>query len=75
MMAVKGQKIAGPISPQMYGGMLIGKIGEDGEPFVIGDRYDGNPEREGKLYLHIGPSPWNCPSAGNYEVKINRKTD
>jgi hypothetical protein len=59
---------------QLFGGMLIGKIGEDGEPFVIGDRYDLKSESEGKLYLHIGPSPWNCASTGTYDVKISRKS-
>lgn len=68
-----GRKIAGPIQGQMYGGMLVGKIGEDGEPFIIGERYEGSPEAEGKLYLHIGPSPWNSGSTGSYEVKIARK--
>lgn len=68
-----GRRIAGPIAGQMYGGMLVGKIGEDGEPFTIGERYEGTPEAEGKLYLHIGPSPWNTPSSGTYEVKITRK--
>jgi hypothetical protein len=51
-------------------GMLVGRIGEDGTPFVIGDRYSGRPARVGKLYLHIGPSPWNNASTGNYRVKI-----
>jgi hypothetical protein len=68
-----GRKIPGPIQGQMYGGMLIGKIGEDGEAFTIGERYEATPETEGKLYLHIGPSPWNTPSTGSYEVKIARK--
>ncbi len=60
------------ISPQ-NGGALFGKIGEDGEPFLIGDSYEGTPEQDGKLYLHIAPSPWNCESMGSYEVKISRK--
>ena len=72
---VKGAKVLGPIQPNIYGGTLLGKVGEDGEPFVIGDRYEGRPETEGKLYLHIGPSPYNCPSAGAYDVKISRKND
>jgi hypothetical protein len=71
-----GGKIrAGNINNNMYGGMLIGKIGEDGEPFIIGDRFEFKAETEGKLFLHIGPSPWNCASAGSYEVKISRKND
>src|SRR5438034_11839089 len=61
------------INGQMYGGMLLGKIGEDGEAFTIGERYEGTPEAQGKLYLHIGPSPWNAQSQGSYDVKIARK--
>ena len=43
--------------------------------FLIGDRFDGKLEAEGKLYLIIGPSPWNCASTGTYDVKISRKGD
>ncbi len=68
-----GRRIIGPINNNQYGGMLIAKIGEDGEMFMIGDRYEATPENEGKLYLHIGPSPWGCQSGGNYDVKIMRK--
>jgi hypothetical protein len=67
----KGNKL-GFINPNQHGGMLIGKIGEDGEPFFIGESYDGSQEAEGNLYLHIGPSQWGM-SVGSYEVKINRK--
>ncbi|MBI2804109.1 MAG: hypothetical protein HYX68_03895 [Planctomycetes bacterium] len=63
------------INGQSNGGMRFGKIGENGDPFIIGDRYVGKPEAEGKLYLHIGPIPWNCPSAGAYDVKITRKSE
>jgi hypothetical protein len=70
---IRGQ--IGQINPQMYGGMVFGKIGDDGEPFIVGSRYEGKPEAEGKLYLHIGPSPWNCPSSGTYDIKISRKGD
>jgi hypothetical protein len=55
--------------------MLIGKIGENGEMFTIGDRYEGLPEQEGKLYLHIGPSQWNAQCNGNYDVKVRVKND
>jgi hypothetical protein len=73
LMVPAGRKIAGPLNGQMYGGMLLGKIGSGGEVFTIGERYEGTPEAEGKLYLHIGPSPWNTPCTGHYEVKIERK--
>ncbi len=68
-----GRIVGGPVIGQMHGGMLFGKIGANGDIFVIGERYDSTPESEGKLYLHIGPSPWNCQSTGAYEVKIGRK--
>jgi hypothetical protein len=57
----------------MNGGALLGKIGENGEPFVVGERYEATPEKEGTLFLQIAPSPWQCPSAGTYDVKITRK--
>ncbi len=71
-MFVGGRKVAA-INQQAHCGMLLGKIGEDGEVFIIGDRYEAVPETEGRLYLHIGPSQWNVPSAGNFEVKIARR--
>jgi hypothetical protein len=66
-----GRKIG--IVGQMHAGMLLGKIGENGEPFMIGERCDETPDAEGTLYLHIGPSPWG-PSSGSFEVKISRKS-
>ena len=41
---------------------------------VVGERFEGTPEVGGKLYLHIGPSPWNQQSNGSYEVKIGRNS-
>lgn len=52
------------------GGALCGKIGEDGEIFFVGERFQGMPEDYGKLYLTIAPSPNNCASTGAFEVKI-----
>jgi hypothetical protein len=68
-----GAKLRNPINGQIHGGALIGKIGEDGEMFLIGERYEGTPEQQGKLYLHVGPSPWNNQQSGSYDVKIARK--
>jgi hypothetical protein len=53
------------------GGALVGKIGESGETFLIGENYRGKAARQGKLYLHIVPSPWGNPSVGSYKVKVN----
>jgi hypothetical protein len=54
-------------------GMLIGRIGENGEPFPIGDNYEGTPGREGKLYLQVASSPWSNECSGSYQVKIQTK--
>ena len=51
------------------GGTLLGKIGENGDTFVIGERYEGTPSQEGKLYLQIYPSPYSPQSSGSYDVK------
>lgn len=69
------QRIVAGMNMQALGGALLGKIGADGEIFLIGERYEGAPDAEGKLYLHIGPSPWNCASTGIYTVKIAAKSD
>jgi hypothetical protein len=57
--------------PAFSAGSLIGRVGESGAPFLIGDRYDGKAAASGKLYLHIIPSHWGGPSAGSYEVKVS----
>ena len=54
-------------------GTLIGRVGEGGTPFVIGENYEGNPGGEGKLYLQITPSPWSADLSGSYQVKISAK--
>lgn len=50
-------------------GALVGKIGENGDTFIIGDRYEGTPSQEGKLYLQINPSPYSTQSTGAFDVK------
>jgi len=67
--APKGYNTAGK-GGQFMAGALVGRIGENGKAFLIGDRYDGTFTEEGKLYLQIVPSPWNNASAGTYRVRI-----
>jgi hypothetical protein len=55
-----------PVGP----GVLVGRVGEDGPAFVVGERYRGRPARAGRLYLHIIPSGWNNASTGSYRVRI-----
>ena len=65
----KGFNAAGK-GGQFMAGALIGRIGENGKAFYIGDRFEGTANEEGKLYLLIVPSPWNNASTGSYRVRI-----
>ncbi len=75
-----GQQVTGPNGNGNWGrqgphvpGALLGKIGETGAVFVIGEKYNGTPKKEGKLFLGIGTSPWannGWPITGSYNVKI-----
>jgi hypothetical protein len=67
--APKGYNTAGK-GGQFMAGALIGRIGENGKAFYIGERFDGTVNEEGKLYLQIIPSPWNNGSTGQYRVRI-----
>jgi hypothetical protein len=59
-----------PANMRNYSGALFGRVGDNSDAFYIGDRFEGSPGRDGKLYLHVVPSPWNNASAGSYHVKI-----
>ncbi len=63
----------GVVARRRLPGALMGKVGESGTPFVIGDSYEGVPARDGKLYLQIVPSPYNPDSSGGYQVKVTAK--
>jgi hypothetical protein len=73
-----GQFITGPRGTRNVGGRggqfppgsLVGKIGDTGATFLVGDRYERAPTQEGKLYLAIIPGPWNNQVSGSFEVKI-----
>jgi hypothetical protein len=65
----KGYNTAGK-GGQFLAGALVGKIGENGKAFLIGERYEGMAHEEGKLYVQIVPSPWNNASSGQYRVHI-----
>jgi len=68
--APKGYNTAGK-GGQFMAGALIGRIGESGKMFYIGDRYEGPATEEGRLLLQIVPSPWNNASSGQYRVRIS----
>ncbi|MGE3806565.1 MAG: hypothetical protein AB7K24_18010 [Gemmataceae bacterium] len=51
-------------------GALLGKIGESGTVFVVGEKYTAKNDKKGKLYLRISPSPYeNCSGAYNVKIK------
>lgn len=52
------------------GGCLIGKIGEDGDPFYIGAAYRGFADRAGTLYLQINDDILS-DNAGYVEVQVD----
>ena len=73
-----GQYVTGPKGYSTAGkggtfmaGALIGKIGENGKTFIIGERYEGTPTEEGRVFLQIVPSPWNNASSGSFRVRIS----
>jgi hypothetical protein len=51
-------------------GALLGKVGESGEAFLIGEKYTGTPKGSGKLYLRLAPSPWPNQAQGTFKVTI-----
>jgi hypothetical protein len=80
--AVGGNRIVLGNGPGMaavgqYPGALLGRVGDNGPIFIIGEHFQGTPGREGRLYLQIGPNPWNNPSQGTFQVRIvpNRDLD
>jgi hypothetical protein len=68
MATPKGYSTAGKGGTYMAG-TLLGRVGE-GKVFVIGDLYEGVAANDGKLHLHIVPSPWNNASSGSYKVRV-----
>jgi hypothetical protein len=74
MVGPEGQ--GGAVRPGFVGavgtpGQVVGRIGTSGTQFAIGASYRGKATESGKLYLRIGPSPWNCDSTGVYKIVVN----
>lgn len=51
-------------------GALVGRIGENGTPFLIGDQFEGPAPAEGTLYLQVSPSRYTNEPVGAFQVKI-----
>jgi len=66
----KGYTTAGK-GGSFMAGALIAKVGDNGKPFYLGERYESSPGEEGRLLLHIVPSPWNNSSTGVFRVRLH----
>jgi hypothetical protein len=76
--AQAGQHVSGPAGYQAQGtdggyraGTLLGRLGEDGPVFVVGQQFQGPSSRGGKLYLRIVPLAGGNGSTGAYQVKVS----
>jgi hypothetical protein len=52
---------------------LVGKVGKNGKPFLVGREYSGKAPRGGDLYLGVVPFRQNRPMTGAYRVKVELK--
>ena len=52
-------------------GALIGRIGDSGQLFVVGEKYESSSKPEGKLFLLVAPSPWGDPCSGTFKIKVS----
>ena len=52
-------------------GLLVGRIGQDGNPFMVGSSYKAQrPTGSGRLFLKIAPSAYGIDANGSYTVKV-----
>jgi hypothetical protein len=56
-------------------GALIGRVGVNGQPFLIGSKFRGVPAGSGPLFLRIVASPWGNESTGSYQVTVTGNAD
>jgi hypothetical protein len=75
--AQAGQHVSGPAGYPAQGeagyqaGTLLGRIGEDGPVFVVGQRFEGPSGKGGRLYLRIVPVNGAGAPSGSYRVKVS----
>jgi hypothetical protein len=50
---------------------LIGKIGKNGKPFLVGQKHESRARSDGTLYLGIVPFRRGYVAAGSFQVKID----
>ncbi len=64
----KGYTTAGKGGTYMAG-LVVGR-GSDGKEFVIGERFSTTNFPRGKVEVRIVSNPWNGPSMGKYQLKV-----
>ena len=75
--AQAGQHVSGPAGYAAPGeggyaaGALLGRVGEDGEVFVVGQGYQGRSAGGGRLYLRVVPLANGTGPAGAYHVTVS----
>jgi hypothetical protein len=75
--AQAGRHVSGPAGYPAQGeggyqaGTLLGRVGEDGEAFVVGAGYEGRSGKGGRLYLRVVPLPGAGAPSGTYRVKVS----
>jgi hypothetical protein len=73
-----GQFKSGPTGNGQFGvrgesflpGSLVGRIGEKGREFLVGDSHEAKTTERGKLFLRIVSGPWGNQTVGEYKVRI-----
>jgi hypothetical protein len=75
--AQAGQHVSGPAGYAAQGeggypaGTLLGRVGEGGPVFVVGQQYEGRGGQGGRLYLRVVPLAGGSGSTGAYQVKVS----
>jgi hypothetical protein len=67
----RGGFAGGGLNRRQLAGALLGRIGETGEIFLVGNHYQGRAPQGGKLRLQISPSPFGAGATGSYRVTIH----
>lgn len=72
---INGRQMVGPNgmpAGMLTAGSLVGKVGESGMPFLIGDSYkQPRAPGTGRLFVTIAPSQWNNENClGEYKVRV-----
>jgi hypothetical protein len=77
MPAQAGRHVSGPGGYPGQGsdggyqaGTLLGRVGEEGAVFVVGQHYEGHSAKGGRLFLRIVPLSGGNGSTGSYQVKV-----